>query len=111
MTNNNDNVWQDVTTDYQRSIGDERYIRTIDANCWISVFHRMTGFGYREWETAIVMRDEPEKAKQFRIIEGDRREELATMPKSELAAWYDANIEGHRNSFESILDAVRNAQD
>ena len=88
-------VWQDVTTHVERERGEERYVRTIDEFTWISVIRRLTGFGWHSWETAIVMREEQDKKKQFRMIDGDRREELGAMPKSELVAWWETNVAGH----------------
>ena len=108
-------IWKDVTSEYQKNEGyaEERWMRTVDENCWISVLHRMTGFGYMEWETAIrVKKDIPEgQERTWRdttcdIIGGDRREELSTMNKEELLEWYSNNINGNRNSMETILEAL-----
>ena len=107
MTNSNDNVWQDVTTESQRLQRNEQYIRQVDHRCYISVLYRMTGFGFSEWETCIVDRDQPTRDLQYKIIRGDRRDELATMPKEKLAEWYAANIEGNRNSMDSFIDAIK----
>ena len=105
--------YADVTEDRQRENGEERWVRTIDRWCWISVSHRMTGFGFMEWETAIVIVHEVPtptwKDRDCLIIKGDRRDELATMPKCELRKWYDANIDGNRNSMETVIEALKDS--
>jgi hypothetical protein len=97
----------DVTGDYDREQGGERWIRRIDPKCWISVLHRRTGFRYMEWETAIVFIIEQGDDRDCMIIAGDRRKELATMPKEQLREWYAANIEGNRNSLETMLHEIK----
>lgn len=95
--------------------GGARWIRRIDPMCWISAMHRMTGFGYMEWETALVFIHEVEgrertwKDRDCLIIAGDRREELASMPKEHLCQWYADHIEGNRNSMETLLEALKPA--
>lgn len=109
-------VWEEVTTDYERECDGERWLRSIDPKCWVSVLHRRTGFGYMEWETAIVfvhdVGDRPltYKDRDVLIIAGDRRDELATMPKEQLRQWYVDNIDGNRNSMETILHALEEAR-
>lgn len=99
-------IWKDVTSQYQKDegYGEERWVRTVDENCWVSVLHRMTGFGYMEWETAICIRHDNDQ--KTNIIRGDRREELSTMNRDELLEWYCLNIDGNRNSMETILEAL-----
>src|SRR6266404_4900368 len=95
----------EVTDASDIEAGGERWLRSIDPKCWISVLYRRTGFGWMEWETAIVFIIEPgSRPKRFEsddqdclIIAGDRREELALMPKEQLREWYRNNIEGNRN--------------
>jgi hypothetical protein len=107
--------WVECTDDYEKQQGGERWIRRIDAKCWISVLHRMTGFGWMEWETAIVfIIEDGSRPKRWKsddrdclIIGGDRREELATMPKEQLRQWYEDNINGNRNSMGTLLHALR----
>jgi hypothetical protein len=104
----------DVTDDNNREQGGERWLRRIDPKCWISALHRRTGFGWMEWETAIVFIIEPgSRPKRWEsddrdclIIGGDWREELATTPKEELREWYAANIDGNRNSMETVMHAL-----
>jgi hypothetical protein len=79
-------AWRDVTQDCLRDEGGERWLRAIDDECFITVLHRMTGFGYMEWETFIVFRTDT------LLIRGDWRDELAEMPKERLRSWYDENI-------------------
>lgn len=106
--------FENVTDEYERENGGERWLRRIDSKCWISVLHRLTGFGYMEWETAIVFLIEPNsRAKRWAsddrdcmIIAGDRRMELDDTPKEKLREWYSANIDGNRNSMETILKVM-----
>ena len=75
-----------------------RYVRTVTDNLWISVLHRLTGFGYWEWETAICTR-EPQTCN---IVRGDRRDELERLTPSEIAEWLKDH--GHeKNSMETAL--------
>lgn len=105
----------EITADYERQQGGERWIRRIDEKCWISVLHRLTGFGFMEWETALVFVIEPgSRPKRWEsddrdclIIAGDRREELEAMPKDQLRQWYQDNISGNRNAMETILAAAK----
>lgn len=94
----------DVSTPEQTKQDEERWLRQIDPKCWISALYRLTGFGWYEWETAIVFindtgdRQPTWEDRDCLIISGDRRKELATMPKEQLRQWYDDNIDGNRNS-------------
>lgn len=109
----------DVSEEHNRKSGEERWLRQIDPKCWISVLHRRTGFGWMEWETAIVFIIEPgSRPKRWEsddrdclIIAGDRREELATMPKERLRTWYAENIDGNRNSMETLIHKVKSSLD
>lgn len=108
------NSFENVTDEYERENGGERWLRRIDGKCWISVLHRLTGFGYMEWETAIIFLIEPgSRVKRWEsddrdcmIIAGDRRMELNDMPKEKLREWYSVNIDGNRNSMETILKVM-----
>ncbi len=80
---------------------DERFVRTVSDNAWVSALHRLTGFGWREWETAICTRE----PRTCNIVVGDRREELAAMNEAELLAWY-AKHKREKNSMETVLDAL-----
>lgn len=101
----------EATTDWQEREHEERHVRLIDNRCWISVLHRLTGFGYWEWETAIVLvADVPEptyKDREMLIIRGDWRSELDDMPKEQLRAWYAARIDGNRNSWDTFTRAIK----
>ena len=101
----------EATTDWQEREHEERHVRLIDNRCWISVLHRLTGFGYWEWETAIVLvADVPEptyKDREMLIIRGDWRSELDDMPKEQLRAWYAARIDGNRNSWDTFMRAIK----
>lgn len=100
----------EVTTDWQMREHEERHVRFIDDRCWISVLHRLTGFGYWEWETAIVfvadVSEPTHKDREMLMICGDWREELDTMPKEQLRAWYAARIDGNRNSWDTFMRAI-----
>ena len=102
----------EVTQDWQKVEHEERYVRQIDDKCWISVLYRLTGFGYREWETALVFVPDvetPTNRREVLIICGDWRHELNDMPKEQLRDWYAKNIDGNRNSMETFMEAVREA--
>lgn len=102
-------MFVEVTSDQQLNNCEEHWLRRIDSKCWISVLCRLTGFGWMEWETAIVFlhetgdRQPTWKDRDCLIITGDRREELATMPAEQLRAWYAAHIKGYRSSMETIF--------
>ena len=104
-------TWQDVTQDWQRDEGGERWLRQIDERCWISVLHRLTGFGHWEWETAIVfVIEEGSRPKRWEsdnrdvlIVQGDWREELADMPKDRLRQWYEDHGATNRTSMDAAL--------
>jgi hypothetical protein len=100
----------DVTGDADRRTGGERWVRTVDSRHWISVLHRLTGFGHMEWETAInIVADVPNptwKDRDCLIIAGDRREELEGVHPNDWRQWYTDRIDGNRTSFEAVLDAI-----
>jgi hypothetical protein len=103
----------DVTSDYERAVGygEERWVRTFDSRHWISVSYRMTGFGWMEWETALcIVADVPNptwKDRDCLIIAGDRREELEGVEPADWRQWYADRIDGSRNSFETVLEAIK----
>lgn len=104
--------FEDITEQWNRDEGGERWIRRIDPSCWLSALYRLTGFGWHEWETAIVFvhdggQDRTWRDRDCLIIAGDRRAELNDMPKDKLRAWYESNINGNRNSMETILEAAK----
>lgn len=94
---------------------DERWLRRVSPKCWISVLHRRTGFGWTEWETALVTLIEPgSRPKRWEsddrdlvIVGGDHREVLDEMPESELAAWFAWAHDQMPNSFEGLLRTAR----
>lgn len=102
--------FEDVTAKWNVDDGGERHVRTIDDNCWISVLHRLTGFGYMEWETAICFRD-PETKKHIPgspiMVRGDWRTELCDMPKDELMAWIAKTQPHHQISFDMVMNGIR----
>lgn len=112
------NNFVEVTSDWQSKEGERRFLRTVDATCWISVLYRKTGFGWFEWETAIVFGTPddsgpgqiseipPLLSREFLIIRGDRRCELNDMPKEQLRDWYAANIDGNRNSMDTLMQSL-----
>lgn len=106
-------VYEDVTEDFVRDEGGERWLCRVNDKVFISVLHRMTGFGYMEWETAIVIHHDIGDRKptwedlDCLIIGGDRREELENVPDNKLREWYDANISGNGNSMQQIMEALK----
>lgn len=115
--NEDGEIWKDVTAKHQREEGSERYLRKISDNFYISVSYRLTGFGYHEWETAIVSIYDDKDPRKFKrgtwddrkieIVRGDRREELGTLNEQEVIEWYKEHG-GEKNSFETILDFIKN---
>ena len=103
-------TFKETTSDYNRNEGGERYVRTVSENCWISVLHRMTGFGFMEWETAICVVD-PVLKKYVNgspfIIRGDWREKLSDMPEQELMKWFHGNLDGNLTAFDSVLKVLK----
>ena len=79
----------------------QRFVRTVSDNMWVSVLHRRTGFGWWEWETAICTH----APRTCNIVMGDRREELASMNEVELMEWYESH-KAEKNSMESLLDVL-----
>lgn len=103
----------EVTSEDQMCNDEERHLRIIDERCWISVLFRLTGFGHREWETAIVfVADVPEptwRDREVLIVHGDWRRELNDMPKDQLRAWYNEKIDGNRTTMHEILHQLNKA--
>ena len=81
---------------------DERFVRTVSENVWVSVLHRLTGFGWWEWETAICTKE----PRTCNIVTGDRRTELECMTEEAVLAWYEEN-KAEKNSMETVLDAFK----
>jgi hypothetical protein len=103
-------MFEDITDDYSRSEGGERHVRTVGKNCWISVLHRMTGFGYMEWETAICFVDmatrKHTEGSPF-MVRGDWRKELETMPEGELLDWYASKRVDNPISFDALMRELK----
>lgn len=103
-------MFVETTTDYHRNEGGEQHVRTVSETCWISVLHRLTGFGHMEWETAICFRDASTN-KQIpgspHIVRGDWRQELIDMPESELMAWFNDKINSNRTTFDAIIEILK----
>lgn len=102
----------DVTDDYDRKDGGESWVRVLDDNTWISVLHRLTGFGYMEWETAICFRDEStgkHREGSPYMIRGDWRDDLRTIAKDELMPWFESKSHSHQTSFQQMMSALRSA--
>lgn len=98
------------TEDHIRNEGGERHVRSVSDNCWISVLHRLTGFGHMEWETAFCVVDPFTKkhivGSPF-IVRGDWREKLADMPEEELPVWFDVTSSGNRTTFDAVIDVLK----
>jgi len=109
-------TFEEVTRRWERDEGGERHIRRLSDTFFVSVLHRLTGFGYWEWETAIVRiltDDDPRKFargkwddRECLIVRGDHRETLADKNEAEIMAWY-AEHSNEKNSMESCLDFLR----
>ena len=107
--------FEEVSDAYDKETGSERHIRQLSERFWVSVLHRLTGFGYWEWETAIVIircDNDPKKYAQGKwddreclIVRGDHREALADKSEREIIEWY-AEHSGERNSMETLLAAI-----
>jgi len=106
-------MFVDKTDDWNRSEGGERHVRSVSEVCWISVLHRLTGFGHMEWETAICIADietrQHVEGSPF-IVRGDWRDELAELPESELLNWYASKSGEHPTSFEAVMRLLKSAQ-
>lgn len=94
--------WEDVSDSHDKETGGERHIYSLSETLWISALHRLTGFGYWEWETAIVrIREDGDPKKYARgkwddrevlIVRGDRRAELTGKTEQEVMKWYEEHI-------------------
>lgn len=104
------NNFVDVTSEWQSRDGERRFLRIIDDRCWVSALYRKTGFGWFEWETAIVFvmtdADSGPGSREVLIIGGEWRRELNDMPKEQLRDWYAANIDGNRNSMDTLMQSL-----
>lgn len=104
-----------VSNEWDLQTGGERHLREINKNLWISVLHRKTGFGFWEWETAIVRirdNDDPLKFKrgswddrEMIVLSGDRRIELNDLNQEEILA-YAHTHSGEKNTFDKIMEAL-----
>ena len=83
---------------------ESRFIRTVSDNTWVSVTYRLTFSGSYEWETAICTKSPP----TCKIVRGDRRTELESLPEAEVLAWRDAHQEKY--SPETLLDLINKAR-
>ena len=110
--------FEKIDCPHEEKFGGGRWARMISEDFWISVVHRMTGFGYMEWETAVCrIRDDGDPLKFARgkwddriceIIQGDHRDELSATSERETTAWASKNC-GYKNSFEIILSAIEDS--
>ena len=94
--------WIEVTDGLEMRDGGERHVLSLSSNVWISVCHRLTGFGYMEWETAICRRE----PRTCNIVKGDHRHELTDKTEQELDAWYLYHC-GETNSFETLMAEIK----
>lgn len=93
----------------------KRFFAGLREGFWVSVLHRLTGFGYWEWETAIVRifpDNDPRKCKrgdwddrECLIVVGDHREELVGKTEEEIMKWYEEH-KHEKNSLETALDRM-----
>lgn len=107
--------WKDVSSDWNREEGGERWVRIVSEDCFLSYLYRMTGFGYMESETALRIKLPVEgRERTWRdttcdIVLGDRREQFNDMTKEELVKWYADNADMNRNSMGTIIGALKEA--
>jgi hypothetical protein len=98
-------TFEEVSDHWDKETGGERHIRKLSDRFWVSVLHRLTGFGWWEWETAIVIvRDDSDR--KVLIVRGDHRETLADKTEAEILDWYSEHSE-ERNSLETIINALK----
>ena len=110
MEKKNKDAWEDVSTPWQKSEGEERHVKYFGEGVKVSVLHRFTGFGYWEWESALVFfpahRKYNSDESRIYIVRGDRRKELDNLRGCELMPWYREH-EHEKNSMETLLDAMK----
>ena len=109
-------TWQDVSGAYEEDTGGERWLRELTPAAWISGLHRLTGFGYWEWETAFVrIRDDDDPLKGARgswddreqiIVLGDHRQTLGEMSLEDVIAWFRGDGRT-KNSMGQVLDLLQ----
>lgn len=102
--------WKEVTTEWQREEGEERHVKYYGNGAMVSVLHRLTGFGYWEWETGILFfpagrRYKADESRLY-IVRGDRRKELDGLRACQLMPWYRKH-QHERNSFETLISMAR----
>lgn len=108
--------WQDVSSDYDRKTGGERWLRDVDDHCHISVLYRMTDFGYMEWETAIVVRHPVVGRKRTHtdqdlyLVGGDHREDLTGLSRQEVLAWREKHAD-ELTTFDWTMRELKKAED
>lgn len=66
---------------------------------FVSVLLQMTGFGYHEWESSLVMED------GCKVILGDHRKAVEGMTEKEVIEYFNEDHE--KNSMETILDKMK----
>lgn len=104
--------WKDVTSDSMKreGYGEKRYLKRYGEGTFVSVLYRMTGFGYMEWETAIIFhpahRQYKWDEKKLFMVRGDRRHELDSLRGCDLMPWYRAH-QTETNSFDTVLGAIK----
>lgn len=108
--------WQDVSSDYDRKTGGERWLRDVSDDCYVSVLYRMTGFGYMEWETAIIVRHPVVGRKRtytdqdLYLVVGDHREALTGLSKEEVLAWREKHA-NELTTFDWTMRELKKAED
>ena len=109
--------WKDVSSDFDGKTGGERWLRDVSDDCYVSVLYRMTGFGYMEWETAIIVRHPVVGRKRtfedqdLYMIGGDHREALTGLSRQEVLAWREKQV-NQLTTFDRAMRVLKdNAQD
>jgi len=104
--------FKDVSENWNREDGGERWVMTLSQTCWVSVLHRMTGFGYMEWESALcysVERPDGKRSIDCRVIvRGDHRTTLEGMTQENVETWFSIP-DRERISFDTVMAAMKAA--
>ena len=107
--------WENVSAEWETETGGERWLLSLTPTSWVSVLHRLTGFGWWEWETAYIrIREDGDPLKHARgswddreqiIIAGDHREAISGMPVDQIPEWF-RNGNHPKNTMGQVLDAM-----
>jgi len=100
-------IWKDVTSEYNREEDGWRFVRTVSDNCFISVLKRMTGFGFHEIETAFKFKELNGEYDKFILILGDHREATTNLTEDEVVE-YAIKHSDEKITANIIFDKLQN---